>query len=67
VAAVGRLALRVGPETLIESARRELRQRVLRRVPGGRELEGAALVAAAVQTSGQPEAEVTRALLEPPS
>jgi hypothetical protein len=67
VAAVGRLALRVGPETLIESARRELRQRVLRRVPGGRELEGAALVAAAVQTSGQSEAEVTRALLEPPS
>jgi hypothetical protein len=67
VAAVGRLALRVGPETLIESARRELRQRVLRRVPGGRELEGAALVAAAVQSSGQPEAEVTRALLEPPS
>lgn len=67
VAAVGRLALRVGPETLIESARRELRQRVLRRVPGGRDLEGAALVAAAVQSSGQPEAEVTRALLEPPS
>ena len=67
IAAVGRLALRVGPETLIESARRELRQRVLRRVPGGRELEGKALVAAAVQTSGQPEAEVTRALLEPPT
>jgi hypothetical protein len=67
VAAVGRLALRVGPETLIEAARRELRQRVLRRVPGGRELEGAALVAAAVQSSGQPEAEVTRALLEPPT
>jgi hypothetical protein len=67
VAAVGRLALRVGPETLIESARRELRHRVLRRVPGGRELEGTALVAAAVQSSGQPEAEVTRALLEPPS
>jgi hypothetical protein len=67
VAAVGRLALRVGPDTLIESARRELRQRVLRRVPGARELDGAALVAAAVQSSGQPEAEVTRALLEPPT
>lgn len=67
VSAVGRLALRAGPETLIASARRELRHRVLRRVPGGRELEGAALVAAAVQTSGQTEAEVTRALLEPPS
>lgn len=67
IAAVGRLALRVGPESLIEAARRELRQRLLRSVPGGRELEGAALVAAAVQNSGQPEPEVTRALLEPPT
>ena len=64
VGAVGMLAARVGLGPLLAAGRNQLRKQLLRRVPHGDSLSGAALVSAITAATEVPEREVERALLD---